>query len=107
MITSLEVPIAYARSRGSEVDARSGCWAALVPLLLDRRVENLVIDRLDGAEQRDRRDIASALKGQTADFAYAHAQNATEPALWVADAAAWAIGKGGPWRPRITRVVDG
>jgi len=103
MIAAMDLKIICERSRGRETTARSVCWSRLVPQLVTYGVGELIIERLDGAEQRDRRDISQALArlGSVTPVRYGHVDASTEAALWVADAAAWALGKGGSWADRI------
>ncbi|MDQ3151349.1 MAG: hypothetical protein M3R63_06420 [Actinomycetota bacterium] len=86
-------------SRGREPEARSACWAQLVPLLLDHDVAELAIERMQGGEDRDRRDIRDALvrASGTADFAYRHVESTDDPLLWLAES----------WRGLRERVACG
>lgn len=97
----------FVTMRGRERDARSACWAALVPRLLALGVTELAIEQMEGGEDRDRRDIRAALikEGRVRDFCYAHVDPRHEPLLWVADAVAWAAGAGGRWRERVELIL--
>ena len=95
-------------SRGREPEARSACWAQLVPLLLDHDVAELAIERMQGGEDRDRRDIRGALvrADRTADFTYRHVESTDDPLLGLADIVAWTAGAGGLWRARIASLLN-
>jgi hypothetical protein len=50
------------------------------------------------------------LKQQRTDFAWDHRKRHEEPLLWVADAVAWCVNRGGDWermvRPIIVETID-
>lgn len=106
-VANLDARLLHAMATGKEVVARSACWQALVPRLVARRVRELWIERQAGAEHRDRADIRNALTAIDAVHAlrYGHLDAADEAALWVADAAAWAISRGGPWAARLRKLA--
>ncbi|HEY0636432.1 MAG TPA: hypothetical protein VGD67_02190 [Pseudonocardiaceae bacterium] len=89
--------------------ARSDCWAQLVPWLVTIGVVKLRIESIDGTEARDRRDIRMALdsKNLVGRLCYRHERPENEPMLWIADAIAWSVGKGGHWRERLGGVLLG
>ncbi|HEU0089456.1 MAG TPA: hypothetical protein VFQ77_17735 [Pseudonocardiaceae bacterium] len=97
----------YATARGSQTDARSKCWRTLVPQIVRLGVVELTIERMEGGEARDRRDIREALvaMGRASDLTYTHKDPAGEPMLWVADAVAWCAGAGRTWRARIDSIL--
>lgn len=97
----------YASARGRQTEARSECWRALVPQLVALGVVELTIERMNGGEARDRRDIRTALlaAGGESALAYQHTDPADEPMLWVADAIAWCAGAGSLWRARIASIL--
>lgn len=94
-------------SHGRQVDARSECWTKLVPQLVEFGITELIIERVQGSEARDRRDISAALKaiGQKSELTYQHAEATGESMLWVADAVAWCAGAGSHWRMRIAPIL--
>jgi hypothetical protein len=55
----------FATAHGRQIDARSECWIKLVPQLVTLGVTELAIERIQGGEARDRRDIRNALKAST------------------------------------------
>ncbi|MBV9143340.1 MAG: hypothetical protein JO115_20890 [Pseudonocardiales bacterium] len=85
----------------------SKCWTKLVPQLVELGVTELTIERVQGGETRDRRDIRAALKaiGQGQELTYQHVDATGEPMLWVADAVAWCAGAGSHWRMRIAPIL--
>jgi hypothetical protein len=96
----------FATAHGRQIDARSECWIKLVPRLVALGVTELAIERMQGGEARDRRDIRNALKAiDREDVTYRHVDPAGEPMLWVADAVAWCAGAGSHWRARIASIL--
>jgi hypothetical protein len=103
----LPVTAVIVEARGIEVQARSACWSQLVPRLIELNVQRLTIERTEGAELRDRRDILEGLVKLEAvnRLKYSHALPRDEPLLWVADAVAWSVGRGGEWATRVRRLL--
>lgn len=106
-VIARDVAAIFVVTQGRKLTARSPCWALLMPRLVSAGVTSLVIEGIEGREDHDRRDIRDALLrlGNVGLLAYRHADPATEPLLWVADAIAWAAGAGGHWRARVAPVL--
>ena len=55
----------------------------------------------------DDRVIKAALRRiGTGELTFGHASAHEEPLLWVPDAIAWAVGRGGDWRRRAEPLLD-
>ncbi len=106
-IARTRVRALYASTVGRPSTARSECWTRLVPTLASLGVSSLCIERQDGAEDRDRRDIRGSLESNEllGSLRYWHEAPASEPLLWVADAVAWSASYGGEWRSRIASIL--
>jgi hypothetical protein len=106
-LRSEQIRALYASARGRQAGARSECWKALVPRLVALGVVELTIERMEGGEARDRRDIRDALlaMGRESGLTYAHRDPVGEPMLWAADALAWCAGAGSDWRTRIASIL--
>jgi hypothetical protein len=81
---------------------------AATGLVVGSGVSLWVLDDQDDAQRvRDRTAIAHALSGLSGHLhpVYDHRSAAAEPLLWAAHAICWAVGVGGDWRRRVTRVV--
>ena len=78
-----------------------------MPQIVRLGVVELTIERMEGGEARDRRDIREALlaMGRESDLTYTHKDPVGEPMLWVADAIAWCAGAGSTWRARIESIL--
>lgn len=103
LIRACSPAVFFTAAEGKEVAARSECWSRLVPTLLAAGVEQLVIERLDGSERRDRHDIWGAMSNIVTKnrLTYRHANAHDEPLLWMADAVAWSAGAGKDWQRRL------
>lgn len=106
-IQKLRITGVYAEAQGSELDARAACWGTLVPHLLDLNVRKLHIEQVVGSEHVDRASISDALaKRHSLDcLEYHHMSHRGVPLLWLADAMAWAVGRGEQWAERLRDVV--
>jgi hypothetical protein len=83
--------------------ARAACVSEIVRQLQTRQVGRLVLEsRQDDAD--DRR-VITRTRARTPALIFDHRNARSERMLWVADAAAWAVGAGGPWQLRIEAVL--
>ncbi|MDQ2707920.1 MAG: hypothetical protein M3Z25_09910 [Actinomycetota bacterium] len=107
LIVTLPLVVLYEEDRGRAVEVRTKCWQRLVPRLVKSKVGELTIERIDGEDERDRRDIRAALTGLDAlgAIVYRHTEPAAEPLLWIADAAAWTCGARKLWRSQLAPVI--
>ncbi len=81
--------------------ARAECLSELVLATGRLKVHRLVLEREESYELADRRLIQSLLlQSGSANVEYLHESPAAEPCLWIPDAVAWSIQKGGDWRRR-------
>lgn len=85
--------------------ARDDCFRSLLPILIDAGLDRLVVESCD-QDIQDRRVIREMLDkaGSTDRVTYLHSAP-TEPLLWIADIVAWAYGRGGDWRRRISALA--
>ncbi|QIX48242.1 hypothetical protein [Rhodococcus sp. DMU1] len=90
---------------------RPRCLAALVDDLAELSVSRLVLEQDDSTVKSDRRTLfdATGKHGIRDRLTYHHLRAKQEPMLWIPDAVAWCLAKGGEWparvRPLITKTV--
>lgn len=60
----------------------------------------------DESERRDRVITAALRRIGTGELTFGHVGAHEEPLLWVPDAIAWAVGRGGDWRRRARSLVS-
>ena len=95
-------PVVYVARHPNQVDARGAILAAMVPKLQSSDVRHLVLESRQEQDKRDRSIIHRSVGPHpTPPFSYTHCPAPGEPLLWVADAVAWAWGRGGRWRAAI------
>ena len=107
IMASTGIGVVFETCRDQPVAARAQLWSIVVPKLVKLGVVELVIER--GEQQRDLAAIERALFDISAidRLRYRHATPHEEPMLWAADAAAWALGKGGHWADRLRPLMLG
>ncbi len=105
-IAALDVdPVVYFTDNRDQVAARARILAAMVADLRSVGVTRVVIESRDRQDDRDRSVLFEAIGHHPAPlFAYAHRRATDEPLLWIADAIAWAWGRGGTWRTRLDHL---
>jgi hypothetical protein len=89
--------------------ARATCLRKVADLSVDHRASRIVIERDDSALEHDRRVLFSYLANHEAEsrIRYEHVGRHEEPLLWIADAVAWSVARGGEWRRRLSgRVIE-
>ena len=93
---------------GSTSRARQECLRALALGTTDAGVTRLVLESVGSLAAVDCAVLdALTYNGQLrADLTYEHVEPRREPALWAADAVAWAVGAGGDWRRRVAPVME-
>ncbi|WP_039824879.1 hypothetical protein [Nocardia testacea] len=91
----------------SAVEARAACLTAAVEDLAEVGAQRITIEQDDSLVASDRRVLYTAVrKFDVADtLVYEHLQPHMEPLLWVSDAVAWCVMKGGEWRPRVDPII--
>ena len=87
--------------------SRELCLDALVGDIATAGAERLVIESRATMDHLDDRVIKAALRRiGTGELTFGHASAHEEPLLWVPDAIAWAVGRGGDWRRRAEPLLD-
>jgi hypothetical protein len=105
----VEVHIYLRACERKEELARQACVQQLARDLLDRGAHRIVFDSRDQQDAKDEATIRAVVAHHPhrTRFVYEHVDSASEPLLWVADAAAWCFGAGGGWRKQIEPIVAG
>lgn len=105
-IVDLPVSVTVLICRGvGEAASRRLLLAALTRnVQATQRESTLFIERVDGSVALDQAAISSARRRQPS-LTWHHLGPHEDPALWVPDAIAWAVGAGGEWRRRAEPVV--
>ena len=105
---SLDLVVRVYEMRARERTARPVLLAALLADLKELSVGRLVIESREGRDHLDRQVIATMQHQGKASLTlvYEHLRPYEEPLLWVSDAVAWAVGAGGDWQERVSRMVD-
>jgi len=105
-IVELPVSVTVLTCRGlGEAASRRLLLGALTRLIqTDERESTLFIERVDGSVALDQAAITSARRREPV-LTWHHLAPHEDPALWVSDAIAWAVGAGGEWRRRAEPVV--
>lgn len=103
----VQVRVYDATSIRNAVEARTSCLTALVEDLAAVGGRRLTIEQDDSLVASDRRTLYSAVrKFDIADaLTYDHMRPNQEPLLWVSDAVAWCVAKGGDWRRRVDPLI--
>lgn len=97
--------IVYVARHRDQVAARAALLATMLPELQSSGVSRLVLESRQGQDERDRSVIYRAVGSQRESaFRYTHNPASAEPLLWIADAVAWAWGRGGRWRARAAEL---
>lgn len=92
--------------RQRRAGARENCLRALIPLLLEMRAREIVLERVDhGTARSDRLVIDEIMRGYAEECAWRHEAPEHEELLWIADAVASAYGAGGAWRQAVEPLV--
>jgi hypothetical protein len=91
---------------------RPRCLEMLVADLAELQASRLVLEQDDSTMKADRRVLYEAVgkHGIREQLTYHHLRAKQEPMLWIPDAVAWCLAKGGEWparvRPLVTKTVD-
>ncbi|WP_280235589.1 hypothetical protein [Nocardia cyriacigeorgica] len=90
------------------MSARAACLSAVVEDLATSGGTRLVLETDDSLIDSDKRVLYQAVrKCDVADrLTYHHMRASAEPILWISDAAAWCVAKGGPWRERVDPKIE-
>lgn len=95
-----------ARRVRSGRDARERALTGAVGPLVELGVDRLTIEQDDSLVESDRRALFRATRGLARPFVYNHARPSTEPLLWIPDAVAWSVARGGDAERRISTVIS-
>jgi hypothetical protein len=92
-----------------ETDGREACLAALVTHAQEESHRRLIIERDESIEKSDRRILYRELRarGLSDDVEYRLESPVHEPLLWIPDALAWSVVRGGDWRRRADPTITG
>jgi len=87
--------------------ARAACLTAAVEDLAALGARRLIIEQDDSLMESDRRALYAAVRkcGVDEELVYQHTRPNHEPILWVSDAVAWCVAKGGDWRRRVDPII--
>jgi hypothetical protein len=106
-IETLDVGVRIYRCDSTSRDPRTACLRGLLGDLIPAGARRLVIESRDGQDHGDDEIIRAALREHgTGRLVFGHATPYEEPLLWVPDAVAWAVGRGGDWRRRCAAVLE-
>ncbi|UFS58064.1 DUF3800 domain-containing protein [Subtercola endophyticus] len=97
----------YRSDEKDELVARERCLAAVARYAVQSHVSRIILERDYSIEKFDRRILFHELtKSRSASHAtYGHETSADEPLLWVSDAVAWCVARGGDWRRRVSPLI--
>lgn len=84
--------------------ARDSCLQALVAYAIQSNIAEIVLERDESLEQREKWLLAQLLGGKGSQIVYRHEPAHLEPALWISDAIGWAFQRGGDWRMRVRQL---
>ncbi|MFM2185051.1 MAG: hypothetical protein RIS55_699 [Actinomycetota bacterium] len=90
-------------SRPKNKDARTECLESLIPELLRNGVTKIVFEADESLVQAERRYLAAVIsqlpEGQ--ELMFEHLAPRQEPCLWIPDAVAWSVQRGGEWSRKV------
>ncbi|MGO4454957.1 hypothetical protein [Arthrobacter sp. RAF14] len=101
LVKSLQVTaVVYECAGRHDHEARTNGLTQLVDELHRHRASKLVLERDDSLVDGDKQVIRRHTHGRRpyGEFEYRHMSPAEEPVLWIADAIAWCVQRGGPWK---------
>lgn len=92
---------------GHEFDLRPLGLQKLVVLARELKAERLVLDLDESIRTSDELELSRAIRIDSPEFSigFDHMQRHEEPLLWVADAIAWSINRGGTWLPLVEPML--
>ncbi|UZF48414.1 hypothetical protein [Rhodococcus rhodochrous] len=87
---------------------RPRCLEALVGDLAELPLSRLVLEQDDSTVKSDRRILfeATGKHGLRDRLTYHHLRAKQEPMLWIPDAVAWCLAKGGEWPARVRPLIS-
>lgn len=95
----------------SSLPERAGRTMALQMLVADLAAlsaTRLIIEQDDSLVRADRQTLYSATRGHRIEerLIYEHVRARHEPMLWIPDAVAWCLAKGGHWTSRVEPIIQ-
>lgn len=86
-----------------EIPARATCLKALIESLDEKESYSIILDRDETNVARDRVVFFENLRKKrfSKDVEYKHHEPSQENLLWIPDAIAWTVAKGGSWKPLL------
>ena len=86
--------------------ARERCLRELVVQLCLSEVKNIVLESDASQNPLDRKVLSKILAdlGVEGEVGFAHELPNDEPLLWIPDAIAWSINRGGEWERRVRQM---
>ena len=86
--------------------ARERCLREIVLQLCRSDVKNIVLESDESQNPLDRKVLTNALGdlGVEGEVGFAHELPNDEPLLWIPDALAWCINRGGEWERRVKQM---
>jgi hypothetical protein len=87
---------------------RPRCLEMLVADLAELSATRLILEQDDSTMKADRRVLYDAVgkHGLRDQLSYHHLRAKQEPMLWIPDAVAWCVAKGGEWPARVRPLVE-
>ena len=107
IIDSLNPEIVVLKARGlSRIEARKRLIVALCASAQKYQVSELVFELDEMSLEYDNK----VLREQGTSIRWDHRERHHEPLLWIADAVAWCVNRGGDWerlvRPMVVEVIE-
>ncbi|RKR75181.1 hypothetical protein [Frondihabitans australicus] len=107
-LVAMEVGVHLFSSRSKrQAVAREACLVAVVSWAVEAGHTKIVLERDDSLEKADRRLLYRQISrfGLHDVMSYGHEAAHAEPLLWIADAVAWSVARGGSWRARVAGLI--
>ncbi|KAF0964936.1 MULTISPECIES: hypothetical protein [Rhodococcus] len=107
-ITALDVHVRVYDA--TTLDAKTGRTRCLEQLVTDLAAEGasrLVLEQDDSLVKADRATLYTATRrhGVEEKLRYQHLPARSEPMLWIPDAVAWCLARGGQWPARVAPII--
>jgi hypothetical protein len=85
------------------MDARNECLARLISALHKQKVKRVILESDDSIVRSERKFLRELVTRQPElqALTYEHLHPRQEPCLWIPDAVAWSLQRGGDWRRRV------
>lgn len=85
------------------MEARNECLARLISALHKQQVKKVILESDDSILRSERKFLRELVTRQPElqALTYEHLNPRQEPCLWIPDAVAWSLQRGGDWRRRV------